>query len=1368
MKHLLERSSLLGLIALQLPLVAQADTTLVWRHTATAQHYGYQLNDTTIATQQAIGQPMDTQWQAVAYADFDNNGSADILLRHQTSGLNYIYFQTGAARTSVQKLNQISDQNWQVAASADFNGDGYADILWRNKATGANYIYWMQGATILQGFGLNTISTVWQLATTADLNGDGQAELIWRNSSTGDNYAYFLNGQSIAQNVFLSNVSASWDMPFAGDVNGDGKDDLIWRNTATGDNAVYLMDGTTRTYAGIFNQVPDLQWSIQGVADFNGDGKDDILWRHGQSGLNYLYRMNGTSVDSTTPINTVATSWSLAGVAEYTPGTTVVTLSSISLSADSLALLEGGSAQLSVSGAYSDGSQKDLTSAASWSSSNSSVLTVSNGLVNAVAPGSATITVSNGGKTDTLTVTVTAVDNGLYVYFQKPDTWGDSVYIYAWGGGSSSFGAWPGSLIESVGSGWYRQELTDAHLDSSGCFNLIFNDDSSKTDDLSFCNDEGTANYQTDTGWTVGIPDDLNNATLTSIQFTAATTEVGVGQSKTLSLVGIYDNSTSSTVTADSWSSSDSSVATVSNGTVTAVKTGTATITASKSGLSATTTVQVVAQSSAGVLYFKKPDDWTETDVYAYVWTQDSSGNVLTEPLGTWPGGLTTAYDDSYYGIALQDSFASADGKVHVIFNAGSSQTNDLETLLSDGTAYYENSQWNIGNPLTPKVLITFNGTTFASGSYEVGKVLTITADLPLPGTSFVVWSVSGGHEEAIADLTAATTQLTVPDNVENFNVTAIYGDEYSVGRDYYSEQCVVCHGTEGQGTYPLNNLAQKYTQASLTTLITDTMPMGNTTACVGECATETAKMLLAEAYTFEIDCSSGLIPSDRGIRLLSRKEYQTTLQDLTGLTSVDVSLVPDVSAFEGFDNYAQSAVSESHINGYLAIAEKLAGQLTLAQLSNRYASCGSSDTACQINAWGERVFRRPLTSTESSDYTALAQSQGESAAITALLISPNFLYRSELGATTSTLASDVLVESSYSYFQLSDYEIATLLSYTYLGTMPTDTLYTAAKNGQLHTAAQVKQAVANLLLDARAQSQYGQFVLGWMDVRHVENKGHVTPTLAASMLKETETYATQIAFSNNGFYQDLFSSNFTYLDKTMSDTYGFGNVTTSSFQMVMYPESQRRGILGHASVLAETGVSADQPNIIRRGLFVREQLLCQELGSPPPNGGMLPDPSEVTSTRDFFAIHSDVEGCNSCHQYIDPVGFGTENFDGLGRFQTTEDYSGTINALTGQGSLSNLEIARVAAGQGATYDFQYITGLADLIGASENAKSCYVRQYFRFMKGDHELDDSQHLDDTCTIEALSKDFKQGAVSLKAQLQNMTQHAVFSVRKVRK
>ena len=395
------------------------------------------------------------------------------------------------------------------------------------------------------------------------------------------------------------------------------------------------------------------------------------------------------------------------------------------------------------------------------------------------------------------------------------------------------------------------------------------------------------------------------------------------------------------------------------------------------------------------------------------------------------------------------------------------------------------------------------------------------------------------------------------------------------------------------------------------------------------------------------------------------------------------------------FDTDSDAAlVTSAHIDAYLDAAQKLAafagGQMSISDL-------------------GHRAFRRPLTADEMTRYGAL----DPQSAVAAILTSPHFLYRSELGAPDGKGG-----------YRLQPFEIATALAYTFTGTTPGDDLLAAAEAGELSTAKGIEKWARQLVADPRASDQIGEFVTQWTGAKGVltvDKRADLYPDFddpaRTALLAETRAFGATAQT-----YGELMTADYTVLDAVSAQFYGM-----TGTGKVPYPDDKRAGLLAHASVLAASAHS-DQTSPVVRGLLVRRNFLCEELPPPPPFGGGLPAVDPNATTRERFAMHSQSATCNGCHRYIDGVGFGLEQFDPVGLWR---DHENGI-ALDTSGDVQDLE----RLGTGTDTNFASEPELAGAIAASDAGPACFVRQYLRFSRGLRET-----LSERCSRLALDKAF---------------------------
>ena len=436
------------------------------------------------------------------------------------------------------------------------------------------------------------------------------------------------------------------------------------------------------------------------------------------------------------------------------------------------------------------------------------------------------------------------------------------------------------------------------------------------------------------------------------------------------------------------------------------------------------------------------------------------------------------------------------------------------------------------------------------------------------------------------------------------------------------------------------------------------------------------------------------------------------------GGTNVDVGAnLPADTRPEGFlfdDNGPGRVVSSVHADEYLRsalLAAKAADLTKLVACDGKADPAGCAHTF--VTSFGLRALRRPPTPAESARFEKLAGGadfdKGVRTAMAAMLLSPGFLYRSEVGE-----------KQPDGTFRLTAWETASLLSYTFWGTMPDAALFDAAAKGELGTPAGLEAQTRRLLASPRARDQIGTFAEQWLgaeNISTVDKSPALYPDfdapMRAAMREETRRVVTRVFFDTKKF-ADLYTANWTVANDVLARQYGLAGVQGPEFRVVTYPDGLRAGVLGHGSILGATGLS-DQTSPIRRGLMVRRRLLCQELPPPPPTAGGVPKVDPSATTRDRFAQHTSNPACHGCHQYIDGVGFGFERFDTVGKLRDQE--SG--KAIDSAGDMNDVE----GLGKGTHAPFANLAELGQTLASSDAAKSCLVAQYWRFARGAREPD---------------------------------------------
>ncbi len=441
----------------------------------------------------------------------------------------------------------------------------------------------------------------------------------------------------------------------------------------------------------------------------------------------------------------------------------------------------------------------------------------------------------------------------------------------------------------------------------------------------------------------------------------------------------------------------------------------------------------------------------------------------------------------------------------------------------------------------------------------------------------------------------------------------------------------------------------------------------------------------------------------------ITASQYANSVRDLLGSGAPIGPLDPD-QLMNGFASIGSSSIvsSASAVGLYEAAANAAASWVfadpTRAKAALACVPMTATDTTCAsqaISALGQRAYRRPLTTDETNRLVTLATTlAGQSGgtitigmqyAVSAILQSPNFLYRVELGAPSAADGGRTKYNS---------YEMASRLASALWNTVPDGTLLDAAGKDSLSTADGVTAQAQRMMADAHAQQGMAAFV---DELYALQNLHDATPdptlfpkfteTLRSAMQTELEMRVTDMVFTTRGDYLSLLDNKTTFVNDELATLYGLPTAGSTAFRKVTLPaDSPRAGILGTGAILAGLALP-ERTGPTKRGKFIREALLCEPI-PPPPSGvvPVLPPPTDPTATmRTRLTAHRAAPTCNSCHSLMDPLGFGLENFDAIGEYRTLEnghpiDATGNLDAATFNGLAQMGTVIRNAAVSGPCF----------------------------------------------------------------------------------
>ncbi len=325
------------------------------------------------------------------------------------------------------------------------------------------------------------------------------------------------------------------------------------------------------------------------------------------------------------------------------------------------------------------------------------------------------------------------------------------------------------------------------------------------------------------------------------------------------------------------------------------------------------------------------------------------------------------------------------------------------------------------------------------------------------------------------------------------------------------------------------------------------------------------------------------------------------------------------------------------------------------------------------------RAFRRPVADAEVDDLVRLvtmAQKDGESfeeglcLAIERILISPHFLFRVERGRPASGHPAAGTGEDLYG---ISQHELATRLSYFLWSSMPDDELLRCADEGTLRWPEVLEAQVRRMLQDAKARALAENFGGQWLQTRALESHTpdrtkfpEFTDYTRLSMKQETDLFFTHVIREDRPIL-DFLDAPYTFLNQRLAEYYKIPGVKGHEFRRVDLTGTQRRGVLGHAGVLAVTSY-ANRTSPVLRGKWILENLLNAPPPPPPPDVPTLSDlpPGKSLSMRAQLDQHRANPNCASCHARMDPLGFALEHFDAIGGWREKEnglpiDTAGTL-----------------------------------------------------------------------------------------------------------
>ena len=451
-------------------------------------------------------------------------------------------------------------------------------------------------------------------------------------------------------------------------------------------------------------------------------------------------------------------------------------------------------------------------------------------------------------------------------------------------------------------------------------------------------------------------------------------------------------------------------------------------------------------------------------------------------------------------------------------------------------------------------------------------------------------------------------------------------------------------------------------------------------------------------------------------VQRLTVREYITTVRDTVGVDiAKDASeLLPADKRADGFSNTAYNLnVDLQHVDAYAKLAERVVAKMNAVEFARGFRSKLSltdKDMRGLIEEMGKWILRGPLTDQEVVLYrgisTTVASAGGElddaiAYVIQAMLQSPRFLYRIEDQRGDGEVAD------------ISEYELASRMSYILWGSSPDKELFDAAESGALYDPDVVRSQVQRMLDDPRAVRRSRQFVSEWLNLGRMDNMRPSSkkfpkwdPQLAQDMRAETLAFAEEVLWKQRRPMGELLNAQVTFLTPRLAKHYGIAPKSDQSAQYDLSDNPSRGGLMTQGSVLT---VGGDEASMVTRGLLVMHELLRGVVKDPPACVDTTPVPSEPgMSQRAIAEDRIKNESCGGCHSKFEPLAFGLEKFDGIGAYHDQDEHG---NALRQDGEV-------LIPGEAKPTAYKTSQELMNVLAASQRVKESITWKVTQFALG--------------------------------------------------
>ncbi|MEM8955438.1 MAG: DUF1592 domain-containing protein [Verrucomicrobiota bacterium] len=418
--------------------------------------------------------------------------------------------------------------------------------------------------------------------------------------------------------------------------------------------------------------------------------------------------------------------------------------------------------------------------------------------------------------------------------------------------------------------------------------------------------------------------------------------------------------------------------------------------------------------------------------------------------------------------------------------------------------------------------------------------------------------------------------------------------------------------------------------------------------------------------------------PGEIWVRRLTVPEYINTVQ---ATLDIDVAkeareLLPPELRADGFSNTAYNlSVDLDHVEAYAELAAIIAQKIDPAAFAKRFSpkrNVNDKDMFALIRDIGKWLLRGPLTQNEQSIYRGITTSvvsaggdfdEAVTYLVEAMIQSPRFIYRIEKQQGDGSL------------WPVSDFELASRMSYTIWGAPPDTELYADAEKGRLADPNLARAHAERMLRDPRAVEQSVRFLTDWLNLNRLDsirpNPDHFPdwqPALADDMRRETIAFFKELVWNQNRPLTDLFNASFTFVTPRLAKHYNLpldpdreikSDPVDRLLRVNLEHIPSRGGLLTHGSILT---IGGEEASMVTRGLFVFNDLFRGTVNNPPPGLDTTPIPTKPGLThRDGAEIRIADRNCGDCHGKFEPMAFGLEKYDGLGAWRQQDEHGNPL-----------------------------------------------------------------------------------------------------------